>query len=192
MKKRMRRLNMVHYAASEAEAAELKEKGFVEDPVRRADLQHRKGRKDPVRKKLLLQKRYRQGRKKHQEKALTGGKQRRRQKRMTATIDWEEMLKKVKLRIGVAGEENDPVLRLMLEDAVTAVTLFCNRDVFPWQLEYVVRHMVERAFERDNGDNVAAIKRGDTQITYGTAISQDDMSQEERDICCKFRRLRVL
>ena len=99
---------------------------------------------------------------------------------MTATIDWEEMLKKVKLRIGVAGEENDPV------------TLFCNRDVFPWQLEYVVRHMVERAFERDNGDNVAAIKRGDTQITYGTAISQDDMSQEERDICCKFRRLRVL
>ena len=35
MKKRMRRLNMVHYAASEAEAAELK--GFVEDPVRRAD-----------------------------------------------------------------------------------------------------------------------------------------------------------
>ena len=111
---------------------------------------------------------------------------------MTATIDWDEMLKKVKLRIGVAGEENDPVLRLMLEDAVTAVTLFCNRDVVPWQLEYVVRHMVERAFERDNGDNVAAIKRGDTQITYGTAISQDDMSQEERDICCKFRRLRVL
>ena len=90
------------------------------------------------------------------------------------------------------GEENDPVLRLMLEDAVTAVTLFCNRDVFPWQLEYVVRHMAERAFERDNGDNVAAIKRGDTQITYGTALSQDDMSQEERDICCKFRRLRVL
>ena len=52
--------------------------------------------------------------------------------------------------------------------------------------------MVERAFERDNCDNVAAIKRVDTQITYGTAISQDDMSQEERDICCKFRRLRVL
>lgn len=36
MKKRMRRLNMVRYAASEAEAAELKEKGFVEDPIRKA------------------------------------------------------------------------------------------------------------------------------------------------------------
>lgn len=36
MKKRMRRLNMVRYAASEAEAEELKEKGFVEDPIREA------------------------------------------------------------------------------------------------------------------------------------------------------------
>ena len=110
---------------------------------------------------------------------------------MTATIDWEEMLKKVKLRIGVAGEENDPVLRLMLEDAVTAVTLFCNRDVFPWQLEYVVRHMVERAFERDNGDNVAAIKRGDTQITYGTAISQDDISAVSSAGCASCRGRRI-
>lgn len=95
---------------------------------------------------------------------------------MTATIDWDEMLKKVKLRIGVAGEENDPVLRLMLEDAVTAVTLFCNRDVFPWQLEYVVRHMVERAFERDNGDNVAAIKRG---------IPRSPMERPYRRMTCR-------
>lgn len=36
MKKRMRRLNIVRYAASEAEATELKEKGFVEDPIRKA------------------------------------------------------------------------------------------------------------------------------------------------------------
>lgn len=45
MKKRMRRLNMVRYAASEAEAAELKEKGFVEDPVRRADPTAQEGTK---------------------------------------------------------------------------------------------------------------------------------------------------
>ena len=192
MKKRMRRLNMVRYAASEAEAEELKEKGFVEDPIRKAAHTAQEGTEESGEEEAAPAEEVQTGEKRHPEKALTGGKQRRRQKRMTATIDWDEMLKKVKLRIGVAGEENDPVLRLMLEDAVTAVTLFCNRDVFPWQLEYVVRHMGERAFERDNGDNVAAIKRGDTQITYGTAISQDDMSQEERDICCKFRRLRVL
>lgn len=36
MKKRMRRLNMVRYAANEAEAESLKEKGFFEEPIRKA------------------------------------------------------------------------------------------------------------------------------------------------------------
>lgn len=105
--------------------------------------------------------------------------------------DIEKMLEKVKLRLGLDGEENDPVLRLMLEDAMQAITLFCNRTVFPWQLEYVARQMVVGTYDRDNGDNVAAIKRGDTQITYANTITQDDMTQEQRDICCKFRRFRV-
>ena len=108
-----------------------------------------------------------------------------------AAPDLDGMVSKVKIRIGVDGVENDPVLRLMLEDAVMAITLFCNRQVFPWQLEYIARQMVVNAFERENGDNVAAIKRGDTQITYNNTITQDDMTQEEKDICCKFRRFRV-
>lgn len=107
------------------------------------------------------------------------------------TADIEGMLGKVKTRIGVDGTENDPVLRLMLEDAVQAVTLFCNRDTFPWQLEYVARQMVLDAYGRDNGDNVAAIKRGDTQITYSATITRDNMTEEQRDICCKFRRFRT-
>lgn len=104
----------------------------------------------------------------------------------------DEMLEKVKIRIGVAGEGNDPALRLMLEDAVQAITLFCNRTVFPWQLEYVARQMVVNAYYRDNGDNVAAIKRGDTQITYTSTITANDMTEEQRDMCCKFRRFRVI
>lgn len=107
-------------------------------------------------------------------------------------VNLDEMLEKVKIRVGVAGEGNDPALRLMLEDAVQAITLFCNRTVFPWQLEYVARQMVVNAYYRDNGDNVAAIKRGDTQITYTSTITANDMTEEQRDMCCKFRRFRVL
>lgn len=107
-------------------------------------------------------------------------------------VNLDEMLEKVKIRIGVAGEGNDPALRLMLEDAVQAITLFCNRTVFPWQLEYVARQMVVNAYYRDNGDNVAAIKRGDTQITYTSTITANDMTEEQRDMCCKFRRFRVI
>lgn len=107
-------------------------------------------------------------------------------------VNLDEMLEKVKIRIGVAGEGNDPALRLMLADAVQAITLFCNRAVFPPPLEYVARQMVVNAYYRDNGDNVAAIKRGDTQITYTSTITANDMTEEQRDMCCKFRRFRVI
>ena len=108
-------------------------------------------------------------------------------------INKEEMLSKIKLRIGLKNEEteHDDVLRLMLEDAIMVITIFCNRDIFPIQLEYVARQMVINAFYKENGENVSSIKRGDTQITYTETISREDMSQEHRELCCKYRRFRV-
>lgn len=87
--------------------------------------------------------------------------------------------------------EHDEVLRLMLEDAVIMIRIFCNRDIFPVQLEYVARQIVVNAFYKENGDNVASIKRGDTQITYTETISKDDMTQEHRELCRKYRRMRT-
>lgn len=109
---------------------------------------------------------------------------------MQAKID---MLKKVKLRIGLSDseQEQDPLLLLMIEDAMKTITLFCNRSVFPWQLEHIARSMVFNAFMRENGENVSSIKRGDTQITYTNAITSDDMTMEQKDLCCKCRRLRT-
>lgn len=110
--------------------------------------------------------------------------------RMTNT---EEILKKVKSVLGFSEEEkeHDEVLLQMLSDAMTAITLFCNRKIFPWQLEYIARQMVVHAFEKENGDHVASIKRGDTQITYSSTITGESMTQEQKDICCKFRRFRT-
>lgn len=108
-------------------------------------------------------------------------------------IDKDEMLKKIKLRLGIQAEEteHDEVLRLMLDDAVMVIRIFCNRDVFPMQLEYVARQMVVNAFYKENGENISSIKRGDTQITYTETISRDDMTQEHRELCCKYRVLRT-
>lgn len=108
-----------------------------------------------------------------------------------AMPDTAPMLEKVKIRLGIGGGESDPVLTQMLEDAVMSITLFCNRKVFPYQLEYIARQMVVNAFYKENGEHVASIKRGDTQITYAETITEDSMSQEQRDICCKFRRFRT-
>ena len=108
-------------------------------------------------------------------------------------INKEEMLNKVKLRLGIDKDEveHDEVLHLMLEDAIMVIKIFCNRDVFPDQLEYVARQMVINAFYKENGENVASIKRGDTQITYTETINRDDLSQEHRELCCKYRMLRT-
>ena len=45
-------------------------------------------------------------------------------------IDMDAMLKKVKVRLGISPEmtEHDEVLRLMLEDAVIMIRIFCNRE----------------------------------------------------------------
>ncbi len=107
--------------------------------------------------------------------------------------DMQQMLEKLKLRLGI-GEgvtAHDAVLLQMLEDSVMAITLFCNRKILPYQLEYVARQMAVNAFDRDNGDHVASIKRGDTQITYSSTITENSLTQEQRDICCKFRRFRT-
>lgn len=107
-------------------------------------------------------------------------------------LDVNDMLQKVKARIGLSeSEEQDVLLLQMLEDAMASITLFCNRSVFPWQLEYVARAMAVNEFLKENGECVAAIKRGDTQITYANTITAESMTQEQRDICCKFRRFRV-
>lgn len=81
MKKRMRRLNMVHYAASEAEAAELKEKGFVEDPVRRADPTAQEGTEGSGEEEAAPAEAVTgRGEKSIRKRLITGGKQRRRRK----------------------------------------------------------------------------------------------------------------
>lgn len=108
-------------------------------------------------------------------------------------MNQEEMLKKIKLRLGLSEKEGeyDDVLSLMLEDAIMEIKIFCNRDVFPMQLEYVARQMVVNAFYKENGENVASIRRGDMQITYSETISREDLSQEHKDICAKYRMLRM-
>lgn len=110
-----------------------------------------------------------------------------------AMADMQQMLEKLKLRleIGEGVAAHDAVLLQMLEDAVMAITLFCNRKSFPYQLEYIARQMAVNAFERDNGEHVSSIKRGDTQITYSSTITENSLTQEQRDICCKFRRFRA-
>lgn len=108
------------------------------------------------------------------------------------------MLDKIKIRLAslgfLNGEEDtsqDAVLLLMLEDAQDAVKAYCHRKDIPKGLEHVVRGLVVRGVQADNADNVSAIKRGDTQINYATAVTSDSFTEKEIKALNSFRRLRV-
>ena len=108
------------------------------------------------------------------------------------------MLNKIKIRLASLGflkdEEDtsqDAVLLLMLEDAQDAVKTYCHRKDIPKGLEHVVRGLVVRSVQADNADNVSAIKRGDTQINYATAVTPDSFTEKEIKAMNSFRRFRV-
>lgn len=108
------------------------------------------------------------------------------------------MLEKIKVRLAslgiLQGEEDtsqDGVLLQMLEDAQETVKAYCHRKDIPKGLEHVVRELVVRSVQADNADNVSAIKRGDTQINYMTAMTADDFTEKEIRVLNSFRRLRT-
>lgn len=108
------------------------------------------------------------------------------------------MLDKIRIRLAslgfLNGEEDtsqDGVLLLMLEDAQDVVKAYCHRKDIPKGLEHVVRGLVVRGVQADNADNVSAIKRGDTQINYATAVTPDSFTEKEIKAMNSFRRFRV-
>lgn len=108
------------------------------------------------------------------------------------------MLDKIRIRLAslgfLSGEEDtsqDSVLLLMLEDAQDAVKAYCHRKDIPKGLEHVVRGLVVRGVQTDNTDSVSAIKRGDTQINYVTAMTADSFTEKEIKALNSFRRFRV-
>lgn len=108
------------------------------------------------------------------------------------------MLDKIKIRLASLGflkdEEDtsqDAVLRLILDDAQEAVKAYCHRKDIPKGLEHVVRGLVVRAVQADNADNVSAITRGDTQISYASAVTADSFTEKEIKVLNSFRRVRM-
>lgn len=103
-----------------------------------------------------------------------------------------EILKAVKQLAGIETDEQDGVLQLMIEDASASVRDYCNRKECPPELFYVVREIVLDHYRMENGDHVASIKRGDTQINYQNTITKDNFTPRQRDAMCRYRLVRVM
>lgn len=101
------------------------------------------------------------------------------------------MLEKIKIILGIDenNTESDIILNLMIEDTTTAILNYCNIKQLPEQLEYVVRQIVVDSFNNEAGNNVASIKRGDTQITYATPIDINQFNQKQLSSLNRFRKI---
>lgn len=108
------------------------------------------------------------------------------------------MLEKVKIRLAALGilvskddTSQDEVLELMIHDATDAVLAYCHRKTLPDALSGVVRELVVRTAQSEGAENVASVKRGDTQISYVQTISRDSFTALEIHILNSYRRLRI-
>lgn len=108
-------------------------------------------------------------------------------------IDREDMLRKVKIRQQIPPEDTgqDAMICLMMDDAVSVVKDYCHLRALPDRLEYMIREIVCQAIENNRGNNVASVKRGDTQINYNVAISAENFTERQRKVLNSYRRIRI-
>lgn len=103
-----------------------------------------------------------------------------------------DTLEAVKLLAGIENGEQDGILLLMIADASAAVRDYCNRKECPPELEYIVRETVVNHYREENGNGVASVKRGDTQITYRDTITTDSFTSRQRAAMCRYRLVRMM
>lgn len=77
------------------------------------------------------------------------------------------MLEKIKELLWITGSEQDSLLSFILSTTSQKVKNYCNREDVPEGLELIIVEMVMEQYKSNAGiKDVAAIKRGDTQISY--------------------------
>lgn len=103
------------------------------------------------------------------------------------------MLDEIKLFLSIDKEDTskDSLLQLLIEDAECFILNYCNIKKLPDRLTYVVKQIVADKFKSITQDNnVASIKRGDTQITYNITTDINSFTKNQISILNKFRKIK--
>lgn len=103
------------------------------------------------------------------------------------------MLDEIKLFLTIDEEDTsqDDLLFLIIEEVEQFILDYCNIRKLPDKLKYIVKQLVISRFKTITEDNnVASIKRGDTQITYNTSVDMNSFTKEQISILNKFRKVK--
>ena len=98
------------------------------------------------------------------------------------------MLEKVKLLLGDKIDWTDERIQLLIDDMTQVVLDYCKLNELPSGLEIIVRQMVVEQIEKTESDNVASIKRGDTQISY-LSTNVGTFTKKQKDALNRYRQI---
>ncbi|MBS9782645.1 MAG: phage head-tail connector protein [Arcobacter sp.] len=82
------------------------------------------------------------------------------------------MLKQIKTLLNIKDDSKDEIINIYLDILISKVKNYCSRDDIPKMLEPIivdifVNEYASKIKADENGtQNIASIKRGDTQINY--------------------------
>src|SRR5690606_3368532 len=99
-----------------------------------------------------------------------------------------ERLEKLKLILGIKGNDEDDLLNYLLESTEQKILNYCNLKELPAELENVLIEMTANKYRNHSG--AKSINIGDTSVTFGD--DSNDISKEHKVQLNRFRRLQLI
>lgn len=108
-------------------------------------------------------------------------------------------LEKLKLLLGITGEQQDALLQFALDDIEDTICTYCNIEVLPEGLENTAYRMAVELYRNENPGHeeaapgsVSSISEGDTSTAFRSSVSEgykDSLLKDYKAVLNRYRRV---
>lgn len=108
-------------------------------------------------------------------------------------------LEKLKLLLGISGEQQDALLQFTLDDVEDMICAYCNIEVLPEGLENTAYRMAMELYRNENlgheespPGSVSSISEGDTSTSFNPYVSEgykDSLLKDYKAVLNRYRRV---
>ena len=86
-------------------------------------------------------------------------------------------LDKLKIRLGIADNNQDTLLEMFLEDAGEQILDYCNRDTLPTRAEGLQRELARTYYNRQGSEGESSRSEGSVSVSYSVEIPDNIKSR---------------
>lgn len=108
-------------------------------------------------------------------------------------------LEKLKLLLGISGEQQDALLEFVLDDVTEMILAYCNIEELPKGLETTAYRMAIELYRNENLGNedaatgsISSLSEGDTSTSFNSFVSEgykDSLLKDYRKVLNRYRRV---